>query len=79
MSKTKGKWETPWQEVDTSVPMDVLQETLVDELIKSLKRSHPDNYHLYVLDRLLTTTGEEAKRTWQRVLDKINLDEGETK
>lgn len=79
MSKTKGKWETPWQEVDTSVPMDVLQETLVDELIKSLKRSHPDIYHLYVLDRLLNTTGEEAKRTWQRVLDKINLDEGETK
>lgn len=64
-----------WYDIDLAKSNEELKKTITRSTYNAIKLSHPDDYHLYVLEKYLTTDHEPAKRAWRGILDLIQQEE----
>jgi len=64
-----------WVTIDHYIPKEELQHTITQSLIATLKLTHPDDMHFYVLEKVLNPVRDENEnKVWQRVLEEIQKD-----
>jgi hypothetical protein len=58
-----------WTTVDHGASKEELQHTITQSIVATLKITHPDDMHLYVLEKVLNPVGDENEnKVWQQVL-----------
>ena len=68
--------EGVWTTIDHNAPAEELRHTITQSIIASLKISHPDDMHFYVLEKVLNPSHhEDENKVWQRVLEEIQKGE----
>lgn len=61
-----------WVDIDINATEEELEEQILTSTIKSIKYNHPNDLHLYILERVLNTKeGGTANKVWTKILKRI--------
>lgn len=66
-----------WYDIDMVKSNEELKKTITLSTYNAVKLNHPDDYHLYALEKYLATDDASVKEAWRGILDLIQQEENE--